>query len=249
MPRTRSAAAVDDEAVCSICLEAMSDSAAVDLPCGHALHAQCAVDFFRRGDPRCPLCRDDPHHTHLVWEDMEDHPEGADDPEGGAADAEGVPRVGAALELEDMFNSWEQDEEAGAAEAEAPELFLPLPLIPLPPIAPPGEVDDLGRMVREATEEGDRATHEQSERFRTALRTAMRNRDDRQTQRMKKRLRKAQANLAAATREMHANRRAGYRLVEACQRMQAEVRARKDDLAGRYGCTRLPTTERAYLPY
>ena len=39
----------------------VEDASSVTLACGHKFHGQCAVNLFRRGDPRCPLCRDNPH--------------------------------------------------------------------------------------------------------------------------------------------------------------------------------------------
>jgi len=49
---------MDTRDICSICLEEISDDAVYALPCSHVYHADCIVQCFRRGDPRCPVCRD-----------------------------------------------------------------------------------------------------------------------------------------------------------------------------------------------
>ena len=36
----------------------------VTLGCKHAFHAQCIMDVFRRGDPKCPVCRNVPEAVH-----------------------------------------------------------------------------------------------------------------------------------------------------------------------------------------
>lgn len=51
-----------DDGICTVCLDTMTDEKqTVTLSCGHTFHSKCVVDVFRRGDSRCPLCRDDPH--------------------------------------------------------------------------------------------------------------------------------------------------------------------------------------------
>lgn len=44
---------------CAICLEELN-SAALTLSCLHQFHATCVADWFRRGNPACPSCRDVP---------------------------------------------------------------------------------------------------------------------------------------------------------------------------------------------
>ena len=41
-------------------MEPLAAPAAVTLPCGHAFHGACISEVFRRGDPKCPICRDEP---------------------------------------------------------------------------------------------------------------------------------------------------------------------------------------------
>ena len=43
---------------CSICLDDVTECSQVVLPCKHAFHGQCIINHFRRGDNRCPNCRD-----------------------------------------------------------------------------------------------------------------------------------------------------------------------------------------------
>ena len=43
---------------CSICLEEIQEIGRYTLPCSHQFHTDCIVQCFRRGDPRCPVCRD-----------------------------------------------------------------------------------------------------------------------------------------------------------------------------------------------
>lgn len=51
----------DVDNVCPICLETMQDargrSTHVSLDCGHKFHCMCILIHFRRGDNRCPCCR------------------------------------------------------------------------------------------------------------------------------------------------------------------------------------------------
>lgn len=42
---------------CPVCTESMQDREVVTLDCGHAFHAVCVVEWFRRKGS-CPLCRD-----------------------------------------------------------------------------------------------------------------------------------------------------------------------------------------------
>ena len=50
------------DATCAVCLEPMTEHGnTVTLVCGHTFHSVCVLDVFRRGDSRCPMCRDDPH--------------------------------------------------------------------------------------------------------------------------------------------------------------------------------------------
>lgn len=46
-----------DETVCPICLDHMQSATTVELDCNHTFHAECIVTHFRRGDNRCPCCR------------------------------------------------------------------------------------------------------------------------------------------------------------------------------------------------
>lgn len=43
---------------CTICLQPLSMQASCTLDCGHAFHAKCVVEWFRRV-PTCPLCREE----------------------------------------------------------------------------------------------------------------------------------------------------------------------------------------------
>lgn len=40
---------------CAVCQEDASDHR---LSCGHSFHASCIIDWFRRGESTCPVCRD-----------------------------------------------------------------------------------------------------------------------------------------------------------------------------------------------
>ena len=42
---------------CSICLEPIDSHPCCTLDCGHTFHTRCAIDWFRLGNPSCPLCR------------------------------------------------------------------------------------------------------------------------------------------------------------------------------------------------
>ena len=54
-----------DNGTCSICLDDMDDDSVgtVILTCGHKFHSNCAMELFRRGDSRCPVCRHDPYNS------------------------------------------------------------------------------------------------------------------------------------------------------------------------------------------
>ena len=72
------AAGAGDDAtpwVCAICQEGDTTDSIV-IECQHRFHAKCILEHVRRGDPRCPLCRDDPYaETYLSDEDDEDTPQ------------------------------------------------------------------------------------------------------------------------------------------------------------------------------
>ena len=74
----------DEEDVCPICMMGISESVVV-LQCGHKLHGQCAADYFRYGDQRCPTCRHNP------YEQRQEPCPNADEPEPGLVFA--PPRV------------------------------------------------------------------------------------------------------------------------------------------------------------
>ena len=46
--------------MCSICQDDEVECAHALEPCGHTFHANCIIDWFRRGHSTCPECRDDP---------------------------------------------------------------------------------------------------------------------------------------------------------------------------------------------
>ena len=69
VPASDDADRVDDD-TCAVCLDPMTDEGElVTLSCGHRFHSMCAVDVFRRGDTRCPVCRDNPHATEMYYDD------------------------------------------------------------------------------------------------------------------------------------------------------------------------------------
>ena len=53
---------------CPICLETFSEKSTkvgeqkYELPCHHCFHTDCVMELFRRGDSKCPLCRDVPEN-------------------------------------------------------------------------------------------------------------------------------------------------------------------------------------------
>lgn len=51
-------------AVCAICHEGLAQAHTHTLRCGHTLHASCLINWFSRGQPHCPLCRDDQAQYH-----------------------------------------------------------------------------------------------------------------------------------------------------------------------------------------
>lgn len=58
---------------CAVCLDPMTEEGElVTLSCGHRFHSMCAVDVFRRGDTRCPVCRDNPHATEAYYDDNDE---------------------------------------------------------------------------------------------------------------------------------------------------------------------------------
>lgn len=68
-PASDADGAFDDD-TCTVCLEPMTEEGElVTLSCGHRFHSLCAVDVFRRGDTRCPVCRDNPHATEVFYDD------------------------------------------------------------------------------------------------------------------------------------------------------------------------------------
>ena len=56
--------ALDDDGhvICAICRDGLHDESmpCMTLECGHTFHASCACNWFRQGNPACPLCRDNP---------------------------------------------------------------------------------------------------------------------------------------------------------------------------------------------
>lgn len=53
---------------CAICLDDVGGDAhaTFHLPCKHAFHDSCILDVFRRGDPKCPVCRDVPQDVKVA---------------------------------------------------------------------------------------------------------------------------------------------------------------------------------------
>ena len=48
---------------CSICLDKIDENKRHTLVCSHIFHVDCIIESFRRGDSKCPMCRDDPYET------------------------------------------------------------------------------------------------------------------------------------------------------------------------------------------
>ena len=46
---------------CAICQQDLEAESTTTLACQHCFHVGCALEQFRRGDPRCPCCRDNPY--------------------------------------------------------------------------------------------------------------------------------------------------------------------------------------------
>ena len=42
---------------CVICLEETLTQSSIELPCGHAYHAVCLLNYAVRGNRLCPMCR------------------------------------------------------------------------------------------------------------------------------------------------------------------------------------------------
>jgi hypothetical protein len=42
---------------CSICYESIDSKQSYTLPCNHAFHTDCIIEWFRTGNPSCPYCR------------------------------------------------------------------------------------------------------------------------------------------------------------------------------------------------
>ena len=49
---------------CAICCDAIDPSQSHELRCGHSFHSHCLIDWFSRGNPSCPACRDDQRSYH-----------------------------------------------------------------------------------------------------------------------------------------------------------------------------------------
>jgi len=62
---------------CAICLENFEDTPSTTghdryaLPCNHSFHVDCIMQTFRRGDSKCPLCRNIPEYCRSEDEIME----------------------------------------------------------------------------------------------------------------------------------------------------------------------------------
>jgi len=51
---------MEEPPICAVCqyeIHNDPEAAAHVLPCGHPFHAGCIVEWFRRGEARCPVCR------------------------------------------------------------------------------------------------------------------------------------------------------------------------------------------------
>ncbi|MCL7033607.1 hypothetical protein MKW94_019180 [Papaver nudicaule] len=49
---------LDDEEVCSVCLQDLNGGEAVVLKCSHTFHEKCMSEWSKR-KPNCPMCRHD----------------------------------------------------------------------------------------------------------------------------------------------------------------------------------------------
>lgn len=65
-----------EEEVCAICCDRLSDEATSPLECGHAFHTRCVLTHLQRLGSFCPLCRHDPRAA--------DDDEHSTDDDGGA---------------------------------------------------------------------------------------------------------------------------------------------------------------------
>ena len=61
---------------CPICLESFQENTTTvgiqkyELPCHHCFHTDCIMELFRRGDSKCPLCRNVPDNCQSEVEVM-----------------------------------------------------------------------------------------------------------------------------------------------------------------------------------
>ena len=54
---------------CSICTENINEAGGITLECNHTFHASCICNWFRKGNPSCPNCRDSGNSHMLNWPD------------------------------------------------------------------------------------------------------------------------------------------------------------------------------------
>ena len=86
---------------CAICLGEFSSGETITLECGHPFHAKCVLEQFRRGDPKCALCRHCPLYENNVDNDEHNDEEDAaeENTRSDSESSEGVsqerPRQGA----------------------------------------------------------------------------------------------------------------------------------------------------------
>lgn len=48
---------------CAICLDKLDINKKYILNCSHSFHIDCIIEVFRRGDGKCPICRDNPYNS------------------------------------------------------------------------------------------------------------------------------------------------------------------------------------------
>jgi ElaB/YqjD/DUF883 family membrane-anchored ribosome-binding protein len=82
----------DEDEICPICQQPLSQEPVATLPCCHDFHVNCILPWFRSGHPECPLCRDNPHRLPAE----EDAPAAAEEEE------EALPAPGEPLRLADL---------------------------------------------------------------------------------------------------------------------------------------------------